>query len=186
MNIFSILLTIVNLISNPPDIDTVTSLDLKKYEGTWYQVYDNNYNKLFISNGECIKHNYYYNYHTLLHVTYNDLNTENKTVNTLSSELVRRNSSEPGKFDFKFNNFIGNNYYVTKVGPIIDDKYDYAVVTDNLGLSLFVLTRDLEKFKNIYKNEIDEFINKTYDNDEVIEYLTHPQEVENIDCKIFI
>ncbi len=185
MNLFNILLTIFNLVSNPPNIETVPSLDINKYVGSWYQVYDNNYNKLFINNGECIRHNYYRNFNTLMHVNYLDLNDENKTIANLSAELLTDKENE-GKFSLADSNYIGSNYYVTKLGPVVDNKYDYAVVTDSLGLSLFVLTRSLDSFYINYKLEIDTFLNNTCGNDEVVDFLTAPQKVNNQDCKIFI
>ena len=48
-----IFLSIININGYQP----VSELDLTKYDKTWYQVYGDNFDKLF-ENGSCIKANY--------------------------------------------------------------------------------------------------------------------------------
>ena len=175
MNIFSVLIVIYNLIVNPPDIKTVTSVDFDKYKGNWYQVYDNNFNKLFVKNGNRVKH--YYDY-PIIHMSYFDLQDE--IYKSISGDMKLENVSYPGKLKMNLNSpIINDNYYITKLGPIVDNKYDYSVVTDSLGLSLYVLVRNISFFENNYQDEIDKFLNDTCSNDEVLEYLTKPSKINH-------
>ena len=34
-------------------------------------------------------------------------------------------------------------YWVLELGPVVDDSYDYAIVSDNFAFSLFVLARNV-------------------------------------------
>jgi lipocalin len=45
-------------------------------------------------------------------------------------------------------------YWVLVLGPTVEDRYDYAVVSDYARLSLFVLTRDVKRFEAKYKTVV--------------------------------
>lgn len=47
--------------------------------------------------------------------------------------------------------FKKTNFLVMELGPVIDEKYDYALVTDPTGLSLYVLVRDVPRFRGQYE-----------------------------------
>ena len=47
-------------------------------------------------------------------------------------------------------------YWVLELGPIVDDLYDYSIVSDNNAISLFVLTRDVDRFYKLYQGIVDE------------------------------
>merc|ERR1719160_669594 len=44
-------------------------------------------------------------------------------------------------------------YMVFGLGPIVDGKYDYALVTNHLG-ELFVLARDVDRFQERYEAQV--------------------------------
>ena len=46
------------------------------------------------------------------------------------------------------------NYIVLALGPQVDGKYDYAVVTDPTYLSLYVLTRDVPRFARLHEADV--------------------------------
>jgi lipocalin len=52
------------------------------------------------------------------------------------------------------------SYWVLELGPIVDDLYDYSIVSDNIGLSLFVLTRDVNRFYTLYNDAVLESLNE--------------------------
>jgi len=47
---------------------------------------------------------------------------------------------------------------VIKLGEVIDDEYQYTIITTPSGISLWVLTRDLYKFYDLYAYEVKEFL----------------------------
>ena len=181
MNLFNILVTIFYLVSNPPNIDTVLDFDLSKFSGKWHQVYDNNYNKIFIKNGDCINHYYQEDHNTLFHLTYNDLNSNN-TKSSISGNIKEVNVNNPGKLKISADKFLNSDYWISKVGPVILDKNEHAIITASLGLSLFVLVRNLDTFSDLYKDEILDFLNSSCKDDKVYDYLTNPILVNNTNC----
>ena len=50
-------------------------------------------------------------------------------------------------------------YWVLELGPIVDDLYDYSIISDNKALSLFVLTRDVDRFYKLYDTQVLESLN---------------------------
>jgi lipocalin len=37
-------------------------------------------------------------------------------------------------------------YWIVDIGPVINDKYEWMIVTDNLQLTMWVLVRDVEEY----------------------------------------
>ena len=56
--------------------------------------------------------------------------------------------------------FHKTNYLVFGLGPVVNGLYDYALVTDPSQLSLYVLTRDLERFEAAYDSDVLEILRK--------------------------
>merc|ERR1712113_996060 len=46
------------------------------------------------------------------------------------------------------------NYLVFGLGPIVDGKYDYALVSDPKQATLYVLVRDVDRFKKQYESDV--------------------------------
>ena len=60
-----------------------------------------------------------------------------------------------------------------ELGPIVDGFYDYSIVSDNNAISLFVLTRDVERFYKQYQEQVDKSLNdfgftKAYNKPEIM------------------
>jgi len=53
-----------------------------------------------------------------------------------------------------FNPESRSNYLVAAVGPKVDGAYDYAVVSDPTGQTLYVLTRDVGRFGEQYEEDV--------------------------------
>eukprot|EP00967_Tisochrysis_lutea_P150888 scaffold292645_cov38-Tisochrysis_lutea.AAC.3 len=46
------------------------------------------------------------------------------------------------------------NYWIVALGPVVDGKYDWAVVSDSQQSSLYILTRDVVRFRSDYENSV--------------------------------
>lgn len=44
------------------------------------------------------------------------------------------------------NNCISHGYYVLHTGPVVDGKYDWAIVSDPFAISARILARDPQRF----------------------------------------
>ena len=51
---------------------------------------------------------------------------------------------------------------VIKLGEVNKETglYEYSIVTDSNGVSLYVFTRDLRRFRHVYQHDVIEFCNK--------------------------
>ena len=45
-------------------------------------------------------------------------------------------------------------YWVIELGPVVNGKYDYAIVSDNLSAFLFVLARNPTTFRSKYQADV--------------------------------
>ena len=45
-------------------------------------------------------------------------------------------------------------YWVLALGPVYNGLYDWAIVSDNLSLSLFILARDYTRFDSLYQTDV--------------------------------
>jgi apolipoprotein D and lipocalin family protein len=133
----------------------VDELNLSQYDGTWYEVYDDIFDETFQKGGSCVTAEY-----TLL---------ENGTVGVRNSEILRNGSVstidgiayyEDGNSGGELTvNLYGGSpvpapYWVINLGPIVNDEYDYAIVSDDKQISLFVLARDVERFFKLYDDDV--------------------------------
>eukprot|EP00929_Paragymnodinium_shiwhaense_P057381 TRINITY_DN28717_c0_g1_i1.p1 TRINITY_DN28717_c0_g1~~TRINITY_DN28717_c0_g1_i1.p1 ORF type:complete len:221 (-),score=17.67 TRINITY_DN28717_c0_g1_i1:75-737(-) len=60
----------------------------------------------------------------------------------------------PGVSPSQAGKFQSANYVIFGLGPVVDGKYDYALVTDPKQLTLYVLTRDPARFAEQYNDKV--------------------------------
>ena len=137
-----------------PAYSYVDFLDLEQYDGFWYEVYEDLFDETFQKGGRCVTASY-----TLF---------ENGTVGVLNEEILPNGTatSITGSAYYENNNTGGEltvdldgtpapaPYWVIELGPVVDDEYDYAIVSDNLRVSLFVLARDVKRFFELYDEDV--------------------------------
>jgi len=157
--------------------NTVDVLNLDKYQGRWYQIYGNNFDQLFEKFASCITADY-----TLI---------PNGNVSVLNSQYDKTKGisqiegyayygyntdpkSYPGELTVHLNGVPHDSpYWVYNLGPEVNGYYDWAIVSDPLKVSLFVLARDVDTYYDVYDNEVvkilhnygfDNLVNITHDN----------------------
>lgn len=141
--------------------NTVDQLIIPSYLGEWYQVYGSPTNTIFQGYGECITAEYGLLQDGDVSVLNTQIN-ENNEVESINGYAYYKNLSEPGKLTVHLNGVpIDSAYWVVKLGEIVDNEYQYSIITSPSGISLWVLTRDVETFFTKYNNEVVEFL-KTY------------------------
>ncbi|XP_074649182.1 apolipoprotein D-like [Tubulanus polymorphus] len=160
MNQLLLLTTLVGLCSGLKflrGVKTVPELDASKYLGRWYQVYaDAVVMKTFERNGVCITADYGLLENGVVSV-FNAMritkpNGELKTI----KGTAKQNVKEPGKLTVNLNGGLpfGAPYWVVRLGPVVDGKYEYSVVTDRERFALFVLVRDPQRFADLYEKKV--------------------------------
>jgi lipocalin len=139
-------------------IDTVSQLDLTKYQGRWYQIYGDKFDQLFQHNGKCVTADY-----TLVpNANVSILNSQYSMFNELEQYVGYayyknevNSKFNPGELTVHLEGVpYDAPYSVVNLGPEVSGLYDWAIVTDPAKLSLFVLTRDVERFYSNYNIEV--------------------------------
>ena len=139
-------------------LDTVQELDVNQYIGHWYQVYGAPTNVVFQGYGECITADY-----GLLDNGYvsvlNTQTNEYAEIETISGYAYYKNISEPGKLTVHLEGVPTDApYWVVKLGEVIDNEYQYSIITTPSGVSLWVLVRDIDTFYELYDDEVTDFL----------------------------
>lgn len=156
---------------NLKPIKTVNEIDLEKYVGKWYQAGTSKSTKL-LGTGinfrnvtaiyECIE-TCSSNNITVLNEGFNEKN-DYVNITGISYSLNKKIPSNR-KVEFVGVPVIGN-YWIIKLGPIKNDKYEYAIVSGPISkyfgtrFSLYVLCRNKEYFYENYEQEVKEWCNK--------------------------
>lgn len=154
MQLLSVLVASLCAFSYSQTYQYVPDLNLEQYDGFWFEVYEDLFDESFQKGGSCVTAEY-----TLF---------ENGTVGVLNKEILP-NGTETSITGFAY--YEGDNeggeltvdlegtpapapYWVVELGPIVDDAYDYAIVSDNFQISLFVLARDVDRFFKLYNDDV--------------------------------
>ncbi|PFX27674.1 temperature-induced lipocalin-1-like [Stylophora pistillata] len=145
-------------------IDTVPSLNVTKYLGRWYQVYADPAVMVFTErNAVCVTADYSLRKDGKIGV----LNRQRDRTPTgkgksITGYAYMTDPKEPGKLTLPLDGVhVLGSYWVVKLGPPTfgeEGLYQYSVVTDSMQIMLFVLTRDVETFRNQYDEEVKSFL----------------------------
>jgi len=160
--IIVILLAIVRNVASQGRTTAVTELNASSYIGLWYQTYSNQAStESFQLNGSCITATYEVfeeinNTFTVLN--YQTLGGPGGTPDIIRGLANIPNVSRIGEWLVILNcsdDCFPAPYWILDLGPINDEGlYDYAIVSDNIGLFLFVLARNVSEFNELYNDEV--------------------------------
>jgi lipocalin len=139
---------------------TVNELNLNSYLGHWVQVYGAPTNAIFQGYGTCATADYGVLDNGQISVLNSQLN-KNKEIEKIGGYGYYKNVSEPGKLTVHLDGVpVDSPYWVVKLGEIVDDEYQYSIITTPSGISLWVLTRYVDRFNELYSVEVTDFLNK--------------------------
>lgn len=178
MKYFTLLFALLAMTSGKK-IDTVSDLNIDQYSGTWYQMYTNlPVLSTFEKDNVCVTAQYGPPNPGIKVADISVKNTArlvdpvNGTISGIIGYAYIPDPSQPGKLKVHFDEGspVDADYWVAELGPINNNsEYDYAIVTDNIGLTLYVLSRDAEVFKSQYNDEVLRTLDKLGFNDNVKE-----------------
>jgi lipocalin len=137
---------------------TINELDLNSYLGHWVQMYGAPTNAIFQGYGTCATADYGLLDNGQVSVLNTQLN-KNKEIEKINGYGYYANVSEPGKLTVHLDGVpVDAPYWIVKLGEIVDDQCQYSIVTTPSGISLWVLTRDVERFNELYSKEVTDFL----------------------------
>ena len=133
----------------------VSQLNLKQYQGDWYQVYGDNFDKVFEKDGRCIKANYQIINSNNVSVLNTQLNSNNQVEN-ITGYAYYTDDHTGGELTVQLDGQGEAPYWVIELGPIVNNQYDYSIVSDNFKISLFVLARNVDEYYKNYNDQVQE------------------------------
>ena len=161
------------------DYKAVDQLDLPQYLGKWYQVYKDNFNKVFQGFGRCSTAEYSILESNKVSVLNQQINKKNE-YETIDGCAFYKDDDCCGYLTVKLDGAPEAAYWVLELGPIVEDLYDFSIVSDNLGLSLFVLARDVDRFYKLYNEMVLKSLNEFGFN----KAINSPLVMNQTDCNI--
>ena len=139
-------------------VNTVSELDLDSYLGYWYQVYGAPTNVIFQGYGKCITAEYGALDNGYVSVLNSQLNAQDE-LEQISGYAYYKNTSEPGQLTVHLDGTpVDAPYWVVKLGEVKDGQYQYSIITSPSGVSLWVLTRDIDTFYRDYDEEVTQYL----------------------------
>jgi apolipoprotein D and lipocalin family protein len=140
-------------------INTVTSLDIPKYLGLWYQI---SADQLVYSTIEqdnlCVTARYGDNGDGTISVhNYATLKTPNGATTVIDGYAYQPDASKPGQLKVQFDSVgpFPAPYWIVELGPVnAKGQYDWSIVSDSLSAYLFVLARDVATFNAKYRTYV--------------------------------
>ncbi|XP_071797459.1 apolipoprotein D-like [Asterias amurensis] len=141
-------------------LNTVKEVDVDAYVGRWFQVYGNFWSNLFADSqiAECTTADYSKINSTYVTV-FNRYKTREGIEDKINGYAFIPDPREPGRLRVKLDGVpVESPYWIVKLGPIVNNEYTYAVVSDDRALALFMLVRDVKNYYALYDNEILEYL----------------------------
>lgn len=138
--------------------NTITTINLDSYLGHWVQIYGAPTNVIFQGYGTCITADYGLLENGNINVVNTQIN-ENQDTEQITGYAYYKNLSEPGKLTVHLEEVpVDSPYWIVKLGEIKNNQYQYSIITTPSGVSLWVLTRDVDTFMELYDEEVSEFL----------------------------
>jgi len=150
--------------SNINNFTTVSELDLTKYTGHWFQVYAAPFDYAFQGYGKCITADYEItgsNNVSVVNAQYN----RHDEYEQIKGYAFYKDINEPGQLSVYLEGVpTVAPYWVLELGEVLNNQYQYSIVSVPVGPSLWVLTRDIDTFFTNYDLEVRDFLDSYHFN----------------------
>ena len=158
--LFSILLSTCIFVNSKTLPTVIQEINVSSYLGHWKQIYQSPTNVIFQGYGTCITADYGLLDNGNINVINTQLN-KNNYIEQINGYAYYKNASEPGKLSVHLDGVpVDSPYWIIKLGEVIDNQYQYSIITTPSGISLWVLVRDIDIFMKYYNKEVIDFLNK--------------------------
>ena len=140
--------------------DVISEINVPSYLGHWKQVYQAPTNMIFQGYGTCLTADYGLLDNGNITVLNSQLD-KNHEIEQISGYGYYKNASEPGKLTVHLDGVpVDSPYWIVKLGEIVDNQYQYTIITNPSGISLWVLARDIDVFMKNYNTEVEDFLHQ--------------------------
>jgi lipocalin len=140
--------------------ETVDKVDANMYIGNWYQIYGAPTNYIFQGYGKCLTAQYGLLENGNISVINSQLNLKEE-LEQISGYAYYTNSSEPGKLTVHLDGApVDGPYWIVKLGEVINEQYQYSIITTKSFISLWVIARDINNFYSMYDKEVKQYLDE--------------------------
>ena len=141
--------------------DVISEINVPSYLGHWKQVYQAPTNMIFQGYGTCLTADYGLLDNGNITVLNSQLD-KNHEIEQISGYGYYKNASEPGKLTVHLDGVpVDSPYWIVKLGEIVENQYQYTIITTPSGISLWVLARDIDVFMKNYNTEVLDFLHQS-------------------------
>lgn len=131
------------------------NINLEYYYGTWFEIYSNILVKnTFESFSKCIKAIYTSLENDNIQVYNQQFNYNNNKIQYICGKASIPNKNENNHLEVTFPYYGSSPYWIYDVGPIINNQYQYAIVSNPSQTNLFVLARNINEFMEKYNDQV--------------------------------
>lgn len=156
----------------------VDKLNVNNYEGRWYQVYKDLGDMTFQGFGTCSVADYQLQDNDIISVLNSQVNKDG-TINQISGTAFYDEGNSGGELTVNLDGVNMNSpYWVIELGPIINNEYQYSIVSDNLKFSLFVLARNVTEYYSSYDDDVKKSLEEFGFNTKI----NKPMKMDQSDC----
>ena len=145
---FLLFLSVVGCVISK-EYKAVDYVNVDQYLGKWYQVYTDKINYLFQKNARCSTANYGLLENKNISVLNKQLD-ENGQIDSITGVAFYKEGDCCGYLTVELKDLSPAPYWIIELGPVVNNYYDYAIVSDDKALSLFVLSRNATEFFSTY------------------------------------
>lgn len=160
MYLFLFLIQSLFLFAKSNNFTTVSYLDLTMYTGHWYQVYASPVDYVFQGYGKCITADYQItgsNNVSVLNAQYNIKNEYEE----IKGYAFYKDVTQAGKLSVVLDGVgVVAPYWVIKLGEIVNNYYQYSIISVPEGPSLWVIARNTDDFFDLYDEEVKTFLDE--------------------------
>lgn len=157
----------------------VAYLELDKYTGRWFQVIKDLSDMTFQGLGTCTIADYSITKNSNNITVLNSQFDKDGSVDQIKGYAYYQEGNTGGDLTVDLDGTPGNAaYWIIELGPIVNEQYQYSIVSDNLKLSLFVLVRNVTEYYDKYNKKV---FDSLQDFGFTKEY-NKPQTMNQIDC----
>lgn len=148
------ILTALSILTASVAVKPIPYLNITQYTGLWYEVYEDLVDRSFQGFGKCITA--YYDVISDNNISvFNKEQTRDGSLSSINGYAYYKSDASGGELTVSLDGTPGDApYWILAVGPVINDIYQYSIVSDNNGLTLFVLARDVSEFFLSYNNTV--------------------------------
>jgi len=141
--------------------DVISEINVPSYLGHWKQIYRAPTNMIFQGYGTCLTADYGLLDNGNITVLNAQLD-ENNEIEQISGYGYYKNASEPGKLTVHLDGVpVDSPYWIVKLGEVVENQYQYSIITTPSGISLWVLARDVDVFMKNYNTEVEDFLHQS-------------------------